>query len=659
MKIIKKQVTFAVLLYCALARGAEQTSASAVGQPAAEAPRKALPLPGEVFLVRGRTAFVILPQMKSADRAVPWVWYAPTLPGLPGEEEKWMFERFGKAGMAVAGIDVGESYGSPAGRALYSAFYDELTGHRGFAPKAVMLGRSRGGLMNLAWAVENADKVAGFAGIYPVCNVASYPGVAQASAAYGLTPEEFSARLAEHNPIDRLDGLAKAGVPLFAIHGDNDTVVPLEANSGEMRRRYETLGGNMRLIIPPGQGHNMWAGFFQCQELVDFALARGAGVNGSRNLPVVQTKPAPTALAQMAAGEARRDVELHTGAPPANAPVSIKAFCIDFNWGEGGPNGFAKPGLWADASPQRHVEWYAALGCNVIQTFAVSCNGYAWYRGGPVPPQPGLKHDFLTETVKLGHDQGLKVMGYFCVGANSLWGQTRTNLSYGAPSAPHIPFTQEYLDYLTASIEDALRRTGMDGFMIDWVWNPGDLDGGRLQWLACEQQMYRELLGGVFPGKDQISPERELEFRRRAIDRCWERIRAAAKRTKPDCVIWLSCCNLSAPVVVNSKLFREVDWLMNEATDAKTLDPVEAMKGEHTRLVQCVVGWGDAHDARRLLSSGAERHLGIYGFAKPGPDSLPLPVAEHRSRGIATFKGNDRNIAVLARAFNGAPIEIP
>ena len=48
----------------------------------------------------------------------------------------------------------------------------------------------------------------------------------------------------------------------------------------------------------------------------------------------------------------------------------IKAYDIDFNWGEGGPNGFAKPGLWADANPADHVNWYAELGCNVIQSFA-------------------------------------------------------------------------------------------------------------------------------------------------------------------------------------------------------------------------------------------------------------------------------------------------
>ncbi len=235
-------------------------------------PEKKLPLPGDVFRVEGRTAFVIVPDKKS-DGGTPWVWYAPTLPGLPGTEERWMFERFTKAGIAIAGIDVGESFGSPDGRKLFSAFHRELTEKRGYSKKPVLLGRSRGGLMTLGWAVENPDKVGGFAGIYPVCNIASYPGVPQASGAYHLKPDELAAKLTEHNPIDRLNALAKAKVPLFAIHGDIDKVVPLEANSGEVRKRYESLGGEMQLIIPAGQGHNMWSGFFQCQELVDFVIA--------------------------------------------------------------------------------------------------------------------------------------------------------------------------------------------------------------------------------------------------------------------------------------------------------------------------------------------------------------------------------------------------
>ncbi len=245
---------------------------------AADVPQKFLPLPGKVFQVEGRAAFVILPPTRTANQLVPWVWYAPTLPGLPGNEEKWMFERFTMAGIAIAGIDVGESYGNPAGRALYSAFHEELTRRHRFAPRAVMLGRSRGGLMTLSWAAENPDKVAGFAGIYPVCNVTSYPGIATAAGAYEMKPEELETHLNEHNPIDRLAPLARAGVPLFAIHGDVDVVVPLEANSGLVKDRYTALGGSMQLIVPPGQGHNMWPGFFQSQELVSFVKAQ-AGPN--------------------------------------------------------------------------------------------------------------------------------------------------------------------------------------------------------------------------------------------------------------------------------------------------------------------------------------------------------------------------------------------
>lgn len=348
---------------------------------------------------------------------------------------------------------------------------------------------------------------------------------------------------------------------------------------------------------------------------------------------------------------------LPAAAGAAPAPEPIKAFCIDFNWGPGGINGFAKPGLWADADPEQHVAWYQALGCNVIQTFAVSCNGYAWYKGGIVPEQPGLKHDFLTEMVRLGHRRGMRVMGYLCVGANTRWGQEHPDLSYGTPSGMHIPFTTEYLDYLSAAIEDALKRTGMDGFMTDWMFNPQD-GGQPFRWLPCEQRMYRELFGEPFPGADKVTPERKAEFLRRAVERCWGRIHGTAKRVKPDCVLWLSCHNVGSPTVAGSRLFREVDWLMNENPNRAGFDAVSKVIGPQTRLIQCCVGWGDAHDARRLTAEATAEGTGIYGFAAPTPNSLPLPIATYKDRPIGSFTGNDRNIAILARFFNGLPIDM-
>lgn len=236
-------------------------------------PEKKLPLAGEAFTIAGHTAFIIPGKVADAVKAKPWVWYAPTLPNYPGPEERWMFEKFRDAGIAIAGIDVGESYGSPDGRDLFSKLHSELTEKRGYSRKPVLLGRSRGGLMTLSWAADHPDKVAAFAGIYPVSNIASYPGVAKAAGAYGMEPAAFQAVMVSHNPIDRLAPLAKAGIPLFAIHGDNDKVVPLEDNSALLKSRYESLGGSMRLIIPAGQGHNLWQGFFQCRELVEFVIA--------------------------------------------------------------------------------------------------------------------------------------------------------------------------------------------------------------------------------------------------------------------------------------------------------------------------------------------------------------------------------------------------
>ena len=203
---------------------------------------------------------------------MPWVWYAPTLRGLPGGAEKWMFERFLKEGIAISGIDVGESYGSPKGRALYSALHKHLVEKHGLAKQACLLARSRGGLMLYSWAAENPDKVRCITGIYPVCNIASYPGLPRASGAYELTAEQLKAQLAKHNPIDRLAPLAKAKVPIFHIHGDMDRVVPLDKNSAMIKQRYDKLGGPMTLEVVEGQGHNMWLGWFQSQKLVDFVV---------------------------------------------------------------------------------------------------------------------------------------------------------------------------------------------------------------------------------------------------------------------------------------------------------------------------------------------------------------------------------------------------
>jgi pimeloyl-ACP methyl ester carboxylesterase len=187
-----------------------------------------------------------------------------------------MHEQFLAAGIAVAGIDVGEAYGSPECRKLFTEFHTEMSGRRGYATKPCLLGRSRGGLWVTSWAADHPDLVAGIAGIYPVFDLRTYPGLEKAAPAYGISADELKDSLAKHNPIERIEILARHGIPAMLIHGDQDEVVPLAQNSAEFARRYRDAGAEsaVNLTVFQNQGHNYWSGFFRCQELIDFAIAR-------------------------------------------------------------------------------------------------------------------------------------------------------------------------------------------------------------------------------------------------------------------------------------------------------------------------------------------------------------------------------------------------
>lgn len=323
----------------------------------------------------------------------------------------------------------------------------------------------------------------------------------------------------------------------------------------------------------------------------------------------------------------------------------IKAFCVDFNWG---PKGFAPPGMFAQASPEEHLRWYRELGVNTIQTFCVSCCGYSWFRGEVAPVQPGMKGDFLKEITELAHREEMRVMGYFCVGANTYWGKTHPELSYGTPSAIHIPFTEQYLDYLCATIEDVLTKTDIDGFMIDWVYNAPLLGPNTdIQWMDCEVQMYSELFGEPFPGKEAITAERETEFHRRAVKRCWTRIHDAAKSAKPDCILWLSCFDVNHPQVAGSRMFQEIDWLMNEHPDPEKLELVKRSLGTHTQIVQCICGWGAEHKPEVVLQDPRFDAVGLYGFARPDERSTLPPTKSDDPR----LAGNAANIEIMRNAF--------
>ncbi len=51
-----------------------------------------------------------------------------------------MHQQFLDAGIAVAGVDVGEAYGNAESRKVFDQFYEVMTNQRGYSKKPCLLG---------------------------------------------------------------------------------------------------------------------------------------------------------------------------------------------------------------------------------------------------------------------------------------------------------------------------------------------------------------------------------------------------------------------------------------------------------------------------------------------------------------------------------------
>lgn len=234
------------------------------------------------FDIDGSKAFVVKPRRPHAAGRKPWIWSAPALTNpdgtwnLPAERHARAVDPLLDQGFYYCGVDVGESWGNPAGRVTYTRFHRWLVDRFGLDPEACLFPVSRGGLMHYNWAAEHPQAVRCIGAIYPVCEFETRARNPSVASAYRLEPDELVKIARQHSPIERLAPLAKAGIPLLHVHGDSDAVVPLETNSAELARRYRALGGNIELIVVPGKGHEFAAEYWENPHLAEFFLRLGS-----------------------------------------------------------------------------------------------------------------------------------------------------------------------------------------------------------------------------------------------------------------------------------------------------------------------------------------------------------------------------------------------
>lgn len=132
-----------------------------------------------------------------------------------------------EAGFRHAFIDVGNTFGSPDTIKRLAGFHTELV-RRGLAPKAALIGISRGGLYAHRFAAEHPHEVSVIYGDAAVCDFKSWPG-------------------GKGKGVDSLALLAAAAaIPLIHVVGDADNVVPPAENALLIADRYQALGGTIK-----------------------------------------------------------------------------------------------------------------------------------------------------------------------------------------------------------------------------------------------------------------------------------------------------------------------------------------------------------------------------------------------------------------------------
>ena len=242
-----------------------------------------------VPLEMGGNPGCLIEPVGKVDTGRRWIWFSPgwmccrvsPTKEWPGHfaEHEFFVEKILARGFQVVGVESYLSCGSPKAIEVYEKTYEEMTRKYGLNPKARMLCQSNGGLMVYNWAVRHPEAVDRILGFCPATDLRSWPGLEKAcdpefthGNGYDMSPAELEARLGEFNPVEQLEPLAKAGVSILHLHGDEDETVPMEPNSVEFARRYRSFGGEIELVVMEGSGHQRDPVFYESDRYAEFLL---------------------------------------------------------------------------------------------------------------------------------------------------------------------------------------------------------------------------------------------------------------------------------------------------------------------------------------------------------------------------------------------------
>ncbi|MFM1996242.1 MAG: hypothetical protein RLZZ111_629 [Planctomycetota bacterium] len=231
---------------------------SAAGADGLSGPAVALAPPPEVIAwkqlnkqplsVAGHAGFVVVPEKPASGR--PWIWRT-SFPGFHAEVDEMLV----REGFHVAHVDVVSMLGADAALEVMDAFYDRVRADHGLAERPALEAVSRGGLHAYRYAARRPGRIACIFADTPVMDLKSWPLAAKAAPQirdamtfYGF-PSEDSLRQFRGNPLDLLEPVAAARIPLRHVISLTDKIVPPEDNTLEAQRRLRRLGWDIDVVV--------------------------------------------------------------------------------------------------------------------------------------------------------------------------------------------------------------------------------------------------------------------------------------------------------------------------------------------------------------------------------------------------------------------------
>lgn len=73
------------------------------------------------------------------------------------------------------------------------------------------------------------------------------------------------------------------------------------------------------------------------------------------------------------------------------------------------------------------------------------------------------------------------------------------------------------------------------------------------------------------------------------------------------------------------------------------------------RLITCLARWNN-QDATAVVPAALKAGVGLYGFSFPRSGNGTIPLDKFMLKPVTELSGDDRNIAVLARAYHGSTL---